>query len=1062
MASSDGVVPSLAELLALRGLAQGRRMAKRGRLGVSGHALVAARGRGMEYAESREYAIGDDARHIDWRLTARSGRPHTKLFQAERERLTLIVADTAPSLYFGTRVRFKSVQAARAGAIAAWTALRDGDRIAALRGSDKEAPVPPAAGSRGVLRVLDALVRWYSERPAEDAGLATALDHAARVLRPGSRLVVLADPAQHRGHRRTALAGIGRAPRSHRAAADRSARTRSAEGGTAIRDRRPSCRARPRQRLPTATLAQRIRAPARSRAGAIAGARRARTDAGQRRAQRRLAAGARQGAGERGVMPADTLVLRDIHQPPAPPWWPPAPGWWLVAAVLLIVLAVGWWLAARRRPPTRDRGPVRCSTVPPHHRPRRRLRRCRNCCDAQPGVAIRRRIVTKAMRGCVSWMPTASGRSFPPRSEGCCWKVASDARSMQPPSLRCGRSHGSAIWPGCRDDESGRSGSLGALFANFAWPLWLCALPLPLLARWLLPPRRNAAAALKVPYGARIDAIAAAGGHSVRGRGPGVFAWLAWALLCLAAARPQQLGHADHAAAGRPRPDARRGPVRQHGRAGHGTRRQHRRSPHCGEGGTRRLPRSSCRRSRRPAGVRRTCLHADAVDAGPHHGARPARRQRGRPRRPRDRDRRCDRPGGQAPAQPAGRAARADPVDRRGQHRRRTRRRTRRPNWPRPNTCACTRSRSAAKAARCRCSASACRCPAAARTSTRLACSASPQQTGGRFFRARDTESLAGIYAEIDRLEPVQRPGTSGAAAHRALSVATAGVAGAAHCWPSHGRCGGSHEHVAAALPSPRCISSGRNGCGRCWHCRCWVVVAVAATTRKRMARAGRSAPAAAPARGRQRPPHACGAGWRLLACALAVLALAGPAWRQVEQPLWQTRAPLVIALDLSSASAGERPAAIAIAAGARQAGDVAARAQGGQVALVAYAGDAFTVAPLTDDAGNVALFLDVLAPDVMPVDGQRADRAIAWSMRLLRPGRCERGDILLLSDHADAAAHACRGQCGARRLSGIGVGPRHGSGRAVSRSRWSNRPARLDAASLRTLAATAMAATRR
>src|SRR3546814_11310880 len=74
----------------------------------------------MEYAESREYAHGDDARHIDWRLTARSGKPHTKLFRAERERLTLLVADTAPALYFGTRVRFKSVQAARAGAVAAW------------------------------------------------------------------------------------------------------------------------------------------------------------------------------------------------------------------------------------------------------------------------------------------------------------------------------------------------------------------------------------------------------------------------------------------------------------------------------------------------------------------------------------------------------------------------------------------------------------------------------------------------------------------------------------------------------------------------------------------------------------------------------------------------------------------------------------------------------------------------------------------------------------------------------------------------------------------------------
>ena len=192
---ADGIAPTLAELVALRASALGRRPPKRGRHGVSGHALSPLRGRGMEYAESREYAIGDDARHIDWRLTARSGKPHTKLFQAERERLTLIVADTAPALYFGTRVRFKSVQAARAGAIAAWAAVRDGDRIAALRGSVKEAPVPPAAGPRGALRVLDALVRWYTRPPADDAGLTVALDHARRLLRPGSRLVLLADPA---------------------------------------------------------------------------------------------------------------------------------------------------------------------------------------------------------------------------------------------------------------------------------------------------------------------------------------------------------------------------------------------------------------------------------------------------------------------------------------------------------------------------------------------------------------------------------------------------------------------------------------------------------------------------------------------------------------------------------------------------------------------------------------------------------------------------------------------------------------------------------------------------
>lgn len=192
---SHGITPTLSELVALRQAVAARGQARRGRFGVSGHALSPLRGRGMEYAESREYVAGDDARHIDWRLTARTGRAHTKLFQAERERLSLIVADTSASMYFGTRVRFKSVQAARAGAVAAWAAVRDGDRIAALRGSLREPPIAPAAGPRGALRVLDALVRWYARAPEDDAGLATALDHAQRLLRPGSRLVVLADPA---------------------------------------------------------------------------------------------------------------------------------------------------------------------------------------------------------------------------------------------------------------------------------------------------------------------------------------------------------------------------------------------------------------------------------------------------------------------------------------------------------------------------------------------------------------------------------------------------------------------------------------------------------------------------------------------------------------------------------------------------------------------------------------------------------------------------------------------------------------------------------------------------
>lgn len=204
-----GVVPTLDELVALRGLASSPRHLRRVRTAVAGLASSPMRGRGMEYAESREYSAGDDARHVDWRLTARTGRAHTKVFHAERERLTLLVADTSAALYFGTRVRFKSVQAARAGAVIAWHAVGEGDRVAMLRGAPREAPVGPAGGPRGALRVIDALARWYGTRPADDGGLALALDRAQRLLRPGARLVVLADPSSLEAvplHRWTAMA----------------------------------------------------------------------------------------------------------------------------------------------------------------------------------------------------------------------------------------------------------------------------------------------------------------------------------------------------------------------------------------------------------------------------------------------------------------------------------------------------------------------------------------------------------------------------------------------------------------------------------------------------------------------------------------------------------------------------------------------------------------------------------------------------------------------------------------------------------------------------------------
>lgn len=150
------------------------------------------------------------------------------------------------------------------------------------------------------------------------------------------------------------------------------------------------------------------------------------------------------------------------------------------------------------------------------------------------------------------------------------------------------------------------------------------------------------------------------------------------------------------------------------------------------------------------------------------------------------------------------------------------------------------------------------------------------------------------------------------------------------------------------------------------------------------------------------------GLGAWLAAGLLAVLALAGPGWREAEVPLeHQGMAPLVVALDLSTAStASDLPPSRLLQARAKLARLLSERGPG-QVALIAYADDAFTVAPLTDDAGNVALYLDALSPDIMPVDGRRADRAITQAVRLLRQGQARRGDILLLSGDVDAVAIA-------------------------------------------------------
>jgi len=149
----------------------------------------------MDYAESRVYQAGDDVRRLDWRLTARSGKLHTKLFQEDRESSLLILLDTHASMHFGTRVRFKSVQAARAAAAAAWCAVRAGERVGVMAFGQMDQLLRPQGDSRGALAVCGALAGWDAQPATSDQAepLSEALTRASRVMRGASRVLLISD-----------------------------------------------------------------------------------------------------------------------------------------------------------------------------------------------------------------------------------------------------------------------------------------------------------------------------------------------------------------------------------------------------------------------------------------------------------------------------------------------------------------------------------------------------------------------------------------------------------------------------------------------------------------------------------------------------------------------------------------------------------------------------------------------------------------------------------------------------------------------------------------------------
>ena len=148
----------------------------------------------MDYAESRIYQAGDDVRRLDWRLTARSGKLHTKLFQEDREGCLLVLLDTHSSMNFGTRQRFKSVQAARAVALAAWYATRAGERVGVLGFGGVDHLLRPQAGPRGALAVCGTLAKWDGlPRSDRQQPLSDALTRAAQVSHGANRVLLVSD-----------------------------------------------------------------------------------------------------------------------------------------------------------------------------------------------------------------------------------------------------------------------------------------------------------------------------------------------------------------------------------------------------------------------------------------------------------------------------------------------------------------------------------------------------------------------------------------------------------------------------------------------------------------------------------------------------------------------------------------------------------------------------------------------------------------------------------------------------------------------------------------------------
>src|SRR5262249_36584202 len=171
-------------------------------------------GSGLEYVQSRPYLPGDDIRAMDWRVTARTGKPHVRVYTEEKDRPALLVVDQRINMFFGTRRAMKSVTAGEAAALAAWRALDQGDRVGGFGFNDSPIEqVRPHRSRAAVMRLLEKVAEQNAALKADapagnPAQLDAVLEAVARTAKHDYLVLIASDFDGHSPRTRELLLGL--------------------------------------------------------------------------------------------------------------------------------------------------------------------------------------------------------------------------------------------------------------------------------------------------------------------------------------------------------------------------------------------------------------------------------------------------------------------------------------------------------------------------------------------------------------------------------------------------------------------------------------------------------------------------------------------------------------------------------------------------------------------------------------------------------------------------------------------------------------------------------------